>query len=237
MRNVYRHLVFVLIIVVAVGATIFPPERKLKRDKDLAGGSTLVYQVDIRPTDPPDTVNRVKDLISRRLDPNGVMGITLVVQGGNRIEITMPLPNEAMKRLRREFEEALSALGESSITPDKVDRVMELPVQARGPELAKLGAGDPSRLKAFQDAAVAHDAMVTTLTANKEAVGPLTERRAAAEKELETAQAATPQDKAKIDALQTAVNVAADAEFNATLPAGRASARTRSRARRPSPRC
>lgn len=187
MRHVYRHLLLICVIVVVVGLSIIPPDKKLKLDKDLAGGSTLVYQVDIRPTDPADTINRVRDLIARRLDPNAVMGITLVVQGGNRIEITMPLPNERMKKLKREFEEALTALGETNITAEKLDRVMALPPEQRAAELARLSGGDAERAAAFAAVAVAADAMVAEHTKITASLAQLEERRGAAERKLETA--------------------------------------------------
>ncbi|MBY0307305.1 MAG: protein translocase subunit SecD [Phycisphaerales bacterium] len=221
MRNVYRHLMFVLIVVVAVGLTIFPPERKLKRDKDLAGGSTLVYQVDIRPTDPPDTISRVKDLIARRLDPNGVMGISLVVQGGNRIEITMPLPNEAMKRLKRDFEGALASLGDTSLSPEKIDRTMALPGEARAAEIERLAGGDPARRKAFEQAAAAYDA-VTAESAKADApLRQIAERKAVAERALEQAQA-QGKDAAILKSLQDDLSRLGEEEMNASLPAAKA---------------
>lgn len=222
MRHVYRHLILILFVIVVSVLVIIPPDRKLKLAKDLAGGSTLVYQVDLRPNDPPDTITRVKDLISRRLDPNGVMGISLVVQGGNRIEITMPLPNDAMKKLKAEFESALSALGETNTTPEQVDRAMALPAEQRAAELTRLGAGDPTRTKAFQDAAAAADALSAEVARSTQVLADLAQRRGTAERALEQARTEN-KDPALVKTLEEELGKAADAEFAASLPAAKAS--------------
>ncbi len=221
MRYVYRHLIFILFVVAVVGISILPPEKKLKLDKDLAGGSTLVYQVDIRATDPPDTINRVRDLIARRLDPNNVMGITLVVQGGNRIEITMPLPNKRMKDLKAEFEDALAALGETNVTADRLDRLMALPAPERTAELAKICAGDPDRLATFQKAADAADALVAERAKVSSALAELEVRRVAAEQQLATVRAQNP-DPALLKPYQDALNSISDEAFTLAAPAGKA---------------
>jgi SecD/SecF fusion protein len=221
MRHLYRHLFFILVIVVGIGLAILPPDKKLKLDKDLAGGSTLVYQVDIRPTDPPDTINRVRDLIARRLDPNSVMGISLVVQGSNRIEITMPLPNDRMKRLKREFDTALNTLGDAGTTPEKLDRVMALPPEQRAAELVKLGAQDAERTAAFQKAAAAFDAMAAEKTRIAAPMAELLRQRAEAEQKLDTARAQST-DPALIKPMEVELQKVIDQIDTLSLPAARA---------------
>jgi SecD/SecF fusion protein len=212
MRNLYRHLIVILVVVLGIGSFIFPPETQLKRAKDLAGGSTLVYQVELRPTDSPDTINRVKDLISRRLDPQGILDIQLVTQGSNRIEISMPLPNNRVKDLRRDLEEALEQVGGSSLRDADLQRLLDLPAEQRATEFAKIAGSDSNRLTALQNAASTYD----TLIAERAKVAP---EKAALTKALADANAALEGAKAgnapaeTLTSLQNAVTAAEDKLF------------------------
>jgi len=157
MRHLIRYsFIAAAMLVLAVWA-ILPLDSKLRRGKDLAGGTSLVYQVDIRPGDPADTVPRMIDLLKKRLDPNGVLEIGIVQQGANRIEITMPLPNEQVKRLKSEFNTALQSLGESTLTPEAFARALATPKDARGTELVRLAGGNADRLALLDKAAAEFD--------------------------------------------------------------------------------
>ena len=92
MRSVVRNLIIVIAALVIAVWAIIPPEKKLRLGKDLRGGVSLVYSVMLRPGDPPDTVAQVIDVLKERVDPNGQSDITMVQQGRDRIEVTMPLP-------------------------------------------------------------------------------------------------------------------------------------------------
>ncbi|MCU0689426.1 MAG: hypothetical protein MUE97_06785, partial [Phycisphaerales bacterium] len=158
MRHIYRHLGLIIAVVVLLTLAMLPPSEKLKRGKDLGGGSTLVYQVDVRPTDPPDTLDRVKTLIKNRLDPNGQMEIDIVSQGTNRIEISMPLPSDAVQKLRAEFDQELEKLSGTQIRAEQLATVLAMPAAERQAELDRLSAGDAERAKLFSAAAQTFDA-------------------------------------------------------------------------------
>ncbi len=149
---VRNALILIACLVVSIWA-IYPPEAKLRRGKDLAGGVTLVYQVEIRPTDPPDTLSKVLSNVKERLDPQGVLDLQIVPQGSNRLEISMPLPSEKVKALQAAFEEKLRGVSTTTLTRDNLERIAVLPEPARGEELKRYAGGDASRLERLTKAA------------------------------------------------------------------------------------
>src|SRR5689334_19666103 len=124
MRALIRNLVIVLVVMLVAVWSILPPEKKLRLGRDLRGGVSLVYSVQVKPGDPPDVVSRVMDVIRNRVDPNGLSEIAINQQGRDRIEITMPLPNERVKGLKAEYEAELRKLASSAIEPSQFERVM-----------------------------------------------------------------------------------------------------------------
>jgi len=156
MRNLWFHFAFVLCLIGISIWSILPTEDKLRRGKDLAGGVSLVYQVELKPDDPDNTVPRMIDLLKRRVDPSGVLDITMVRQGGNRIEVTMPLPGEKVKALRAEFEAALAKISSGALTAEQFERLMKVG-SARAAEIKTIAGDDAARLELLEKAGQAHD--------------------------------------------------------------------------------
>jgi SecD/SecF fusion protein len=207
MRHLIRNSFIVLAAIVLGLLAIYPPSKQLRLGKDLAGGTSLTYQVNLRPGDPPDTMAKMVDLLKRRIDPNGLMEISITVQGNNRLEITMPLPGPEIKKLRAVVDEELAKLGQGSIAPEAFQRMLALEPAPRAAELQKLAAGDAQRLTLLNDAAAKYDAAAT---ARKD----FNDRRAPLEAAIDQAQAVLdgararpdPDDviKAKADAVEAA---------------------------------
>lgn len=156
--NLYRRIVIILAIVALSIVLIVPPERKLNRAKDLAGGSTLVYQVELRPGDPPDLMERVRQLIKQRVDPQGVLDVSVSVVGSNRLEVSMPLASGQSRALRQEYEASLEELTQSALTAERLERALRLGGAERAGELERLARGSAERQAELQSGAVAFDA-------------------------------------------------------------------------------
>ena len=157
MRHLIRNTFLCAALIILSVWAILPASEKLRLGKDLAGGTSMVYQVNIRPGDPPDTMARMVELLKNRIDPNGVMEVSIVPQGQNRLEITMPLPSARVKQLRAAFEAELAKLGGGAISAEQFARVMALPPAQRTTEITALAAGDPDRLARLNDAAAKYD--------------------------------------------------------------------------------
>lgn len=156
MRNLGSSALIILASIAISIWAIFPPSKTLRLGKDLAGGATLVYGVDVKPGE-SDVIGRVVEVIKERIDPNGVLEISVVAVGADRIEITMPLPTDQVKKLRADFEAALAPFSKSDITAEEIDRVMAMPSEARTSQIDALAAGDKTRADALALAAATYD--------------------------------------------------------------------------------
>jgi len=126
MRNTIRTSILVLVVLAICLLNIIPPSENLRLGKDLAGGVSLVYTVDIQPDDPPAVVDRTIEVLKERVNPQGLYEITFVKQGRDRIEVTMPLPSDRVKQLRQDFEDSLDRVDALSIDVDAFQRAMRL---------------------------------------------------------------------------------------------------------------
>jgi SecD/SecF fusion protein len=190
-------LVVALLLFAAWAAT--PPEKKLRLGKDLRGGVTLVYSVEVRPGDnPTDMLNSVIDVLKDRVDPEGMYDISMIPQGRDRIEITMPLPGEEVKALKAKFEEALNAFDATRMAPERIDRAMSLPGAEREQAFLDIAAGDESRLAALQELGASADAAAHMRAAYDEAAGQQADDATLQQLASEAATAATAYDEARV---------------------------------------
>ncbi len=180
----------VALVLIAIWS-IIPPSEKLRLGKDLAGGVSLVYAVDIEGDESPrDVLSRTIEVLKERVDPNGQFDITMVAQGDNRIEVSMPLATENVLELRRELEAKLDALAMVSIEPDELERAIRADEAERAALLTEIAAGSDERLEVLTSAARAYDEARAARSAYEEAsasgaddaiVDSLVEQAAAAE--------------------------------------------------------
>jgi SecD/SecF fusion protein len=205
MRPVIRNTILVVVLLLAAAWSIIPPERQLRLGKDLRGGVSLIYSVMLKPGDPPDVIASVIDVLKSRVDPKGLSEITFRQLGQDRIEVSMPLPNERVKRLKRAFEDELKKLDQASFDPATFERVMRLSGLEREQEIARVSAGDPVRQAGLHEAAAASDAA-------QAARAELNAAQAALRQAQD--QGATPEQlKTLEDAVSAAVERTADAEL------------------------
>jgi SecD/SecF fusion protein len=214
MRHLIRNtFLCVGLLILAVWA-IVPPADKLRLGKDLAGGTSMVYQVNIRPTDPSDTMARVVELLKNRIDPNGVMEVSIVPQGQNRLEISMPLPSPRVKELRAAFEAELAKLAQGAVSPERFAQVMAMPAEQRSAEITALAAGDADRLAKITAAVQKYDAAV-------KARADFTAARPALDKAIDEFAKALADARSRNDAedtiksIESSLNAAQDALFAA----------------------
>lgn len=158
MRPLLKTLFLVIAVLVLLTWAIIPPEKKLRLGKDLAGGVSMTYAVQIDPNEDAKAVlGKTIEVLKERVDPNGVMEISMVAQGRDRIEIAMPLPSNRVKELRKEFEDALADLGRNRLTQSRMQSVMQMPADQRPAQIEALSGGNPARKQLLLDAVAAYD--------------------------------------------------------------------------------
>lgn len=158
MRHLVRNICFAIaLVLIAVWAST-PPAQKIKLGKDLRGGSSLIYSVQMDRTENPDEViPQVIEVLKRRIDPNGLFEISIVRQGQDRVEITMPLPNQRVKELRKTLEDELAGLQRGSVRPAEFERVMRMPADERAAAIARIAQDNDALRTEMERAAEAYD--------------------------------------------------------------------------------
>lgn len=163
MRHILRNAIFSIAILAIAISAIFPVEQNLRLGKDLRGGVSLVYAVQIRPGDDArDVLNRTIEVLKNRVDPNGMMEISMTAQGRDRIEVTMPLPSDKAKALSAAFEAQLDLIRSRSLTGGEVDRIARLSEPERSAEIERASGGDADQVTRLRGAANAFEATVRT---------------------------------------------------------------------------
>lgn len=158
MGRLYQRIAIQIAILAVVLYCIWPPEKQLKFGKDLAGGISLVYSLQLSDADDKSTVMaKVAEALKNRVDPNGVMEISIQPMGSDRLEISMPLPRQEVKDLRAAFEVKLKKLGEFKPTRAKLAQAFELAGDKRDARLAELSAGQAVLLDKLKEAAGLYD--------------------------------------------------------------------------------
>ncbi|MFO0081985.1 MAG: hypothetical protein ACK55O_05140, partial [Phycisphaerales bacterium] len=222
MRHLLRNTFITIFVILWAIYMIVPPADTLRRGKDLAGGVSLTYQVEIGQGDTGDTLGTVVELLKQRVDPNGVLDIEMNPIGGNRIEITMPLASPELVQRRQEFEAKLEALVAGSVKPEQLDEMMSRPAADRQRSLDSLAAGNAERSALLARAAAAFDAKTA-------AQSEFRDRRPALEQSLEQATEAlrlalvANQGEEALKPLRDAVTAANDAIIDASRKAALAS--------------
>jgi SecD/SecF fusion protein len=158
MRHLVRNIFVALALIILSVAAFSPPSKKIKLGKDLEGGSSLIYSVQMDRTENADEViPKVIDVLKRRIDPNGLFEISIVRQGQDRVEITMPLPGKEVQRLRADFEAELAKLAVASVDAAEFEQLMRTDAGTRAAEIERAAGGNAPLLAELTKAAEAYD--------------------------------------------------------------------------------
>lgn len=170
MQHLVRNSLIVLLILALCGVSIFPPEKNLRKGRDLVGGVSLTYAVEVAPgEDAGRVIDNTIEVLKDRVDPQGLYEISFVRQGQDRIEITMPLPTDRVRQLRAAYDEELAKLSQQSVNAHELDRALRMAPEQRERALATLAHGSDARLRLLEAAAAAHDAAEAARQAYREA--------------------------------------------------------------------
>ncbi len=109
----------VIVLVVAAGLAIYPPQNRLKGGIDLVGGTSLLYEIDttgMRSGETRDLAHRVMSILQRRVDPNGQLNLVWRPIGSTRLEIQMPRPPKDVLARREAYNAALAKVKAKNIS-------------------------------------------------------------------------------------------------------------------------
>ncbi|MBN2456280.1 MAG: hypothetical protein JXB29_07085, partial [Sedimentisphaerales bacterium] len=122
-KNILTKAIFIIVFVLVAVWTLYPPNKTLKPGIDLAGGTSLIYEIDTRgltEADKKDLSQKMITVLRRRIDPANIQNLVWRPQGNTRFEIQMPLANRQARLKRQEFDKALSQMLDKNINPAKI---------------------------------------------------------------------------------------------------------------------
>ena len=125
LKIVPRLILAIFVIGVCVWQ-VFPIDKKIRLGKDLRGGVSMVYAVSMPASgDSQRVLTQVVESLKRRVNPRGILDISLQPQGLDRIEVVMPLPSPEVRALGDEYKSQLDSLGaQMTITVNELDQAL-----------------------------------------------------------------------------------------------------------------
>ncbi len=137
-RNLRQRLIVIGVIVLLGLFFVFPPQQKLLPGLDIAGGTSLIFEIEEEPGENnPLLAEQMKTLLQRRVDPKGVYDLVWRVVGRNRLEVQMPLPPAENAELKKQFQAAIKELDDSNIKLSQIEAAVAASADQRPAVIAK----------------------------------------------------------------------------------------------------
>ena len=159
-KNLTPKSVLIIVLVAVAAWTLYPPQKTLKPGIDLAGGTSLIYEINaqgLKESEKKDLAQRMITVLRRRIDPANIQNLVWRPQGNTRFEIQMPLTDATTRQQRQNYEEALSDLLAENINPARIMRSVQKPAEERIEDFNDFAQGDPNRLAILEALATAYD--------------------------------------------------------------------------------
>ncbi len=152
--------ILIVILVALAIWTLYPPQKTLKPGLDLAGGTSLIYEIDtfgLSEAEKDNLSQRMITVLRRRIDPANIQNLIWRPQGDDRFEIQMPLTSAEARQKREAYEEAERELLSKNLSRSKVIRLLKRPAEERTELFNELTLGDPNRLTILENIAENYD--------------------------------------------------------------------------------
>jgi SecD/SecF fusion protein len=159
-KNLAWKIILIIVLVVVAAWTLYPPRKTLKPGIDLAGGTSLIYEIDaqgLEEYEKKDLAQRMITVLRRRIDPANIQNLIWRPQGSTRFEIQMPLASTDARQKRQNFEKAREELLAENINIATIMRSLQKPQQERIEDFERFADNSPDRLKTLTELAAAYD--------------------------------------------------------------------------------
>lgn len=160
-KNLTPKIILIVVLVTVAAWILYPPNQTLKPGIDLAGGTSLIYEIDTHGLDNAaerkDLAQRMITVLRKRIDPTNIQNLVWRPQGNTRFEIQMPLASAEARQKRQNYEQAEASLLEKNVSPAKILRALDEPAQERTRTFETLALGDPNRQQILDTLAKSYD--------------------------------------------------------------------------------
>jgi len=159
-KNLMLKAALIVFLVVFALLEVYPPNEKLKPGLDLAGGTSLIYDIDttdLSADEKKGLAQRMIPILRRRIDPTNVANIVMRPQGDRRIEIQLPIASADTLEKRNAYEDALTALENQNVNLLTVKRALSADTRRREEIFAAFAGDSETRAAILEDLAAAYD--------------------------------------------------------------------------------
>lgn len=218
-QNLNRRLVIIGLVALVGVYLVFPPEQRLRPGNDIAGGTSLIYEIDRTDAgDDRDLAERVKTQLQRRVDPRGVYDLAWRVLGSDRIEVQMPLPPRDARQRFESYQQSLRALYSHEITRGRILEAVRLSSPQREAALQQLARRNADAILANPGALTpeeqtALERLISQRLAALQEVALRYDALRAAEAARDAAAATPPAEDESPDAISAADRLRLDLQF------------------------
>ncbi|HUW18513.1 MAG TPA: protein translocase subunit SecD [Sedimentisphaerales bacterium] len=159
-KNLTAKVVFIVVLVIVALWTLLPPSKTLKPGIDLAGGTSLIYEIDTQGLDVAerkDMAERMITVLRRRIDPANIQNLVWRPQGSTRFEIQMPLASVEARQKRQRYEHAVNELLADNLNIAMIMRSLQKPAEQRAQDFNDFAKGFTERLTILNNLATVYD--------------------------------------------------------------------------------
>lgn len=159
-KNLTPKIILIIVLAALAGWTLYPPSETLMPGIDLAGGTSLIYEINTFGLEEPekrDLAQRMITVLRRRIDPANIQNLVWRPLGNTRFEIQMPLANAEARKKRSIFEQVQEELLAKNVSRTKIMRSLDLPKDERPALFKDFAQGDPNRIGILENLAKVYD--------------------------------------------------------------------------------
>lgn len=159
-KNLNWKIILIIVLVVLAALRLYPPSKTLKPGIDLAGGTSLIYEINshgLSNEDKKDLSQRMITILRRRIDPANIQNLIWRPQGNTRFEIQMPLANAEARQKRLEYKNAEDELLSENINPAIIMHSLVKAPEERVRDFNDFSKADPNKLAILNNLAQAYD--------------------------------------------------------------------------------
>ncbi len=159
-RNLTWKISLIAVLIIVAVWSLYPPSATLKPGIDLAGGTSLIYEINAQGLDQSekrDLSAKMITILRRRIDPANIQNLVWRPQGSTRFEIQMPLASAEARQKRQDYEKSLSELLAGNINPAIIMRSLKKPADERSKDFVRFTLDDPNKLAGLNNLAAVYD--------------------------------------------------------------------------------
>lgn len=158
-KNLTPKIILIIVLVLVALWTLYPPNKTLKSGIDLAGGTSLIYEIDtygLTEAEKKDMSSKMITILRRRIDPANIQNFIWRPQGNTRFEIQMPLADAETRAKRQMYESQLEKLLEDNINTAIIMRSLKKSAQERTEDFENFAQNSPDKLEILTELAAAY---------------------------------------------------------------------------------